>query len=92
MLHRRRFVSGLLVALAALAPGVVLAEDPPIAQWITRGGGIHYDDALAVTVDAAGNVYFAGTFQTNGTFGSTTLTAVDVSSLFLAKLSSTGAF
>ncbi len=87
-----RSVFGCLILLGTLVPVGLRAEDPPIAQWIARGGGTLTDNAGAVVVDAAGNVYFAGTFQTNATFGSTVLSAVDGGSLFLAKLNSAGAF
>ena len=91
-LPRFSSVIGLLALLLACATQASRAEDPPLAQWITRGGGKLYDDAGAVAVDSAGNVYFAGTFQTNGTFGSTVLSAMDGASLFLAKLNSSGVY
>src|SRR4051812_26834245 len=72
--------------------GTLHAESPPVAKWIARGGGTLIDTANAVAVDGAGNVYFAGIFMTNATFGSTTLKAQVGSDLYLAKLDANGSY
>jgi len=56
--------------------------------WAKSGGGsTNNDEANAVAVNAAGNCYVAGYFKSSTVvFGSTTLTNVDSSDIFIAKL------
>lgn len=58
--------------------------------WANRLGGTMFDEATAVAVDAAGNVYVAGTFTGTVNFGGDVVTARDFD-MFLAKYSSNGA-
>src|ERR1700741_3832571 len=38
-------------------------------QWAKRAGGSNVDSANGIVVDAAGNSYIAGSFETTATFG-----------------------
>jgi len=65
--------------------------------WARQGGGSKgggsYGDALGV--DAAGNIYLAGSFSTSAVIGSTTLQALSVntgSNILLVKCNSNGDF
>ncbi|MCB9336651.1 MAG: tail fiber domain-containing protein [Lewinellaceae bacterium] len=42
-------------------------------QWVAQGGGTSFDSGRDVSVDASGNVYATGYFNTEITFGSTVL-------------------
>lgn len=62
-------------------------------NWAMSGGGASADRASAITSDANGNIYTAGVFQENATFGSLTLTGAAKGSganfdnnLFLTKM------
>ncbi|MCI0745399.1 MAG: SBBP repeat-containing protein [Verrucomicrobia subdivision 3 bacterium] len=64
--------------------------------WARQYGGSFYDSADALAVDAAGNIYFAGQFDTEATFGPFRLTNNipnefgAYEGLFLMKASSNG--
>jgi hypothetical protein len=60
--------------------------------WSATGGGTGMDNANCVAVDASGNVYVAGFFTTNATFGSLSITNPNpsYSQIFLAKYDSLG--
>lgn len=64
------------------------------ALWAKRAGGADDDEAEAIAVDALGQVYITGFFQSPSiTFGSTTLTNTTSSyyfDLFIAKYDSSG--
>lgn len=65
-------------------------------QWATRAGGLSYDRANAIAVDAAGRAYITGGFG-NGTtaFGATSLTNTGTSvtlDVFVAALDDAGAW
>jgi hypothetical protein len=49
-------------------------------QWAQHMGGTGTDMGRAITTDAAGNVYTAGTYQGQITYGSTTLTSLALNS------------
>ncbi len=59
-------------------------------QWLAHAGGPFGDEARAVAVDTAGNVYVCGSFKTTATFGAITIGSVGNRDLFLAKLSPAG--
>jgi formylglycine-generating enzyme required for sulfatase activity/uncharacterized protein YjbI with pentapeptide repeats/alpha-tubulin suppressor-like RCC1 family protein/N-acetylneuraminic acid mutarotase len=67
-------------------------------QWAVSAGSGSGDFGNAVTLDSAGNVYWAGNFRNTVSFGSTTLTSRgggDVNGggdIFIAKLDSSGNF
>ena len=76
-------------ALATALPKV------PNSAWIKSAGGIFGDSANAVVVDSSNNVYVAGYFTTQATFGSGSesvqLTSAGGTDIYLAKYSSIGA-
>jgi hypothetical protein len=61
------------------------------ALWAENAGGIDNDQANAVAVDASGNAYITGDFNSPTiTFGSTTLTNKGNYNMFLAKYNTYG--
>ncbi len=60
--------------------------------WAKRAGGINYDWAMAVSVDAIGNAYLTGYFYSPTlAFGSTTLTNLSMmGDIFLTKYDANG--
>jgi len=59
--------------------------------WARRAGGGKYDFGRAIVVDASGNAYVTGSFQsTTPTFDSFTLTAIGKSDVFIAKYDPNG--
>jgi len=59
--------------------------------WAKRAGGMSEDGAYSVAVDASGNIYMAGWFESlTITFGSTTLTNAGWENIFLAKYDANG--
>jgi hypothetical protein len=66
------------------------AAPPSAGPWAESFGGTGSDMGYAVAVDAAGNIYVAGTFSGSFTFGTTPLTSAGGVDIFLAKLSSSG--
>ena len=59
--------------------------------WAKNAGGTDYDYGQGIAVDASGNSYVTGYFEsTTATFGSTTLTSSGFSDIFVAKLDSSG--
>ncbi|MCC3155726.1 SBBP repeat-containing protein [Hymenobacter sp. 15J16-1T3B] len=62
-----------------------------IWQWSQSAGGGGGDGATALGLDAAGNLFVAGSFSSrSATFGSFTLASADSSDLFVARLSTGG--
>jgi hypothetical protein len=59
-------------------------------QWAKNGGGTQTDRGYGVSVDTSGNVYITGDFWGTASFGSTTLTSLGNSDIFVAKLSTIG--
>jgi hypothetical protein len=61
--------------------------------WARKAGGDLFDEAYALALDKAGNVYITGSFEETAMFGSTTLTNTSGSlDVFVAKCDSNGAF
>jgi pimeloyl-ACP methyl ester carboxylesterase len=75
------------------SPATLMVRVPqsPNLLWAKRAGGAGSDQANSVAVEASGNVYVAGYFQSPTiTFGSTTLTNAGGSDIFIAKYDATG--
>ena len=92
---------GATTALTALmltprAQAQTETQTPPALAWAVRAGGTGGTSSTNVAVDASGNSYVTGMFDSTTTFGAgqpheTTLTAVGRHDLFLASYDSTGA-
>jgi hypothetical protein len=90
-LFRRLFApaaAGAVAALLALAPEPAAAQAPPW-HWAHT---LCIGNAAATALDAAGNVYVTGRFSGTATFGATTLTSAGGDDIFIAKLTSGGAY
>jgi hypothetical protein len=59
--------------------------------WAKRAGGTSKDAANGIDVDSSGNSYITGEFQSNASFGSTTLTSTSfLPDIFLARYDASG--
>ncbi|GAA4379717.1 hypothetical protein GCM10023186_17410 [Hymenobacter koreensis] len=63
-----------------------------VYQWAHRFGNRAADNCSGLVVDAAGNVYLAGSYRYSATFGTTTLSGPGISEGFLTKLNTNGRF
>ncbi len=78
----------LSVALMLVAAAGLSAQNPQWL-WTQPAGGINADHAYSITSDNAGNLYVAGDFTIQASFGDFSLTA-DQAAAFVAKLDSGG--
>lgn len=62
----------------------------PNDLFANRAGGTNDDQAFAITVDASGNTYMAGFFESSITFGTTTLTSAGNKDIFVVKSDASG--
>jgi hypothetical protein len=58
--------------------------------WAKNAGGSSNDSGNGIAVDASGNSYVTGYFDSNATFGYTTLTSNGDDDIFVTKLDSSG--
>ncbi|WP_247235650.1 SBBP repeat-containing protein [Telluribacter sp. SYSU D00476] len=58
--------------------------------WVKKAGGAGVDGGYSIAVDAGNSVYITGSFQGSATFGTTTLTSLGDSDMFIAKYNSSG--
>ena len=73
---------------------IVKYDSTGTVLWAKNQGGSSYDDAYSVAIDAAGNAYVAGDFESPTiVFGTTTLTNVSSSNFdaFIVKYNAAGA-
>lgn len=68
---------------------VVCYNDAGVAQWVRSAGGPIIDRARGIGTDGS-NIYITGQFAMSCTFGSHTVTGVDSSEIFMAKISNSG--
>ena len=87
------------VKAVSYSPGSVkvIPFDPAVKWNLGFGTSGSYDSVAgtgdsykAIGVDSSGNIYVAGTFNGNITFGSDTLATTEFDSMFVAKSNSTG--
>ncbi len=74
-------------------PDLYVAKLSPAGTWLwaVSGGGTKVDVATALTLDAAGYVYLAGSFESpTAKFGTTTLTRSGYANTLVAKLDGAG--
>jgi hypothetical protein len=61
--------------------------------WVRKGGGNSFDEAHALALDPASNVYVTGSFDATAVFGSTMLTNISgFSDIFVARWDGNGTF
>ncbi len=97
------YVAGTLTGTASWAGGTLTSESSQgnlflasysaqgTVRWVQQGGGkTSRSSGGGLCLDAAGNVYVAGSFSGTAVFGSTTLT--NTTGLLLAKCDATGKF
>jgi hypothetical protein len=58
--------------------------------WAIGAGGSSQDQGIDLALDPSGNVFIAGTFAGNASFGPTSITSQGSSDVFVAKLDSAG--
>ncbi len=60
--------------------------------WMQKGGGPTADEGYSISLDGNNNTYTTGYFTGTSTFGSTVLTALGVSDIFITKTNSNGVY
>jgi hypothetical protein len=77
-----------------LQSNIVTFGQTPFWDWAKRAGGTRDDEGVSMSIDASGNVYVTGIFQSATiTFGNTTFKNPDTlgrSDIFVVKYDSTG--
>ena len=86
------FGSTTLTSNGLLDPFIAKLNNSGSWQWAVQAGGSENDHGLSIAVDSSGNVYAAGWFQGNASFGSTNLTSNGGMDSFIAKLNSSGSW
>ncbi|MEO8589267.1 MAG: T9SS type A sorting domain-containing protein, partial [Flavobacteriales bacterium] len=66
-----------------------------VDQWAALCGGLdaspsYISPLMSIDCDAAGNTFVSGVFDNTGTFGSTTLAAVDFDDIYLTRFDASG--
>ena len=86
------FGSKTLHALGSLDMFIARLDAKGVFTWATAAGGKASDNAVALTVDSAGNSYLAGGFTGPANFGNKQLTQVGFDDMFVAQVDSAGKF
>ncbi|MCB1008629.1 MAG: hypothetical protein KDB94_07025, partial [Acidobacteria bacterium] len=81
---------GYRTALALAGLLSLASAAPSAAFWPVFGGGAANDGAIATAVDSLGNVYVAGEFRGQATFGARELSSEGLSDIYVAKYTSDG--
>jgi PKD repeat protein len=68
----------------------ILFSQVPGWEWAISADGYSWDQANAIAVDEYGNLYITGTFRSNVTFGSYTITRTGDRDIFVAKMDPNG--
>lgn len=79
--------------LTSSGADIFIAKLDPYGTWlwaVKAGGGGSLETATDIALDAAGNVFVTGYFESAATFGSQTLTSLGSSDIFAAKLDTNG--
>jgi len=90
------FVTEILTAGALSTPCIINNEktnegnNEPIWQWAKSGGGVALDSCKDLAVDKNGNVYIAGLYNTQATFGPFALNSLGYNDAYVAKLDKYG--
>ncbi|MFH1130216.1 MAG: SBBP repeat-containing protein, partial [Pseudomonadota bacterium] len=76
------------------AADVFVAKIDPDGKfvWATAGGGLDWDHAADISIDANGYIYLIGSYSTQSTFGPTILSSTGAKDIFIAKLFPSGQF
>jgi hypothetical protein len=81
----------LVAGLAGCGEGFeAVPPGPSESTWSRSFGSVEQDQAHAVTVDIAGNVYFTGQFRGDADFGGGPITAGGEDDVFVVKLDTDG--
>lgn len=91
-LNKSKWLTVLAAAACLLGTCSASAQFAPTFAWAQRAGSTIPDEANAVAVDPVGNIYVAGWFGTNASFGNTILPGSATYDLFLTKLNPSGQF
>jgi hypothetical protein len=62
----------------------------PVFEWANQAGGIDSDIGASTSVDCDGNIYVTGSFSNTATFGTSIMTSIGDSDIFVAKLDTDG--
>jgi hypothetical protein len=84
------FGSGTLTSAGSGDAFVMKYDTAGTFKWAKSYGGTNTDYGHTVAADTAGNVYVAGRFEIEASFGSTQLTSYGTVDVFLTKLNSNG--
>jgi hypothetical protein len=63
-----------------------------LCLWATSSTGTGSSSGVSLGLDASGNIYFAGEYSGEQSFGGTTVNSVGNSDIFIGKLNNAGAF
>lgn len=61
-----------------------------VAQWLKKGGGTGYDAGHDIAVAPNGSFFITGEFSGTATFGTSSVTAIGSSDIFIARYNSAG--
>lgn len=84
--QRKTKMKNIYTIILALATAINLQAQTPTWLWANRAGGVASEEGTAITVDVLGNTYITGVFSgPTCSFGTTTLTNVSFTDVFIAK-------
>jgi hypothetical protein len=96
MQHLSHLKKGIRLLIILVAVTFYCKSQSPTLDWAKQLGGPNFEDGRSVTVDASGNVYSAGYFQSTADFdpgtGTFTLASFGSNDIYVSKLDATGNF